>query len=94
MKNILTQVAEVKDELKLNMVRLSEREGKLEDLEDKVETFNFIKENYIWFKMYNQKEEKKSEITHWWIRDMICVSVGRRWIRICDIFWLFGQGVG
>ena len=64
MKNILTQVAEVKDELKLNMVRLSEREGKLEDLEDKVETFNFIKENYIWFKMYNQKEEKKSEITH------------------------------
>ena len=54
----------MKDELKLNMVRLSEREGKLEDLEDKVETFNFIKENYIWFKMYNQKEEKKSEITH------------------------------
>ena len=50
---ILTQVAEVKDELKLNMVRLSEREGKLEDLEDKVETLNFIKKNYIWFEMYN-----------------------------------------
>ena len=33
----------MKDELKLNMVRLSEREGKLEDLEDKVETLNFIK---------------------------------------------------
>ena len=45
----------MKDELKLNMVRLSEREVKLEDLEDKVETFNFIKENYIWFEMYNQK---------------------------------------
>ena len=38
-------MAEVKDELKLNMVRLSEREGKLEDLEDKVETLNFIKKN-------------------------------------------------
>ena len=42
----------MKDELKLNMVRLAEREGKLEDLEDKV---NFIKGNYIWFEMYNQK---------------------------------------
>ena len=53
---MLTQVSEVKDELKLNMVRLSEREGKLEDLEDKV---NFIKENYIWFELWNQKQNLK-----------------------------------
>ena len=58
MENMLTQVSEVKDELKLNMVRLTEREGKLEDLEDKVDTLNVIKK-YIWFELWNQKQNLK-----------------------------------
>ena len=43
MKNMFNQVAEVKGELQLNMVRLAEREGKLEDLEGKVDTLKFAK---------------------------------------------------
>ena len=43
----------MKGEIQQNMVRLSEREGKLEDLDRKVNKFKFFKE--IWFEFLKLK---------------------------------------